>query len=230
MPLIAQNLELIRKKMQSAADRAGRSVDEILLIAVSKRFPEEAVREAFRAGQTRFGENRVQEAEQKIPALADLPLEWHFIGHLQTNKVKKIIPLVHLIHGVDNPRLVAALQQEAEKRPGPVNILLQVNVGGEEQKSGVDESDFESLLSALSEAPNLSCRGLMTVPPYEDDPERVRPYFRRLRELGERYRSDFLAPEARLELSMGMSHDFHVAIEEGATMIRVGTSIFGERV
>lgn len=229
MTNIQKNIEFIRKQMREACSKAGRNSGDVKLVAVSKLHPAEAVREAHAAGQFIFGENRVQETEKKIQTLNDLLLEWHFIGHLQTNKVKKVLPLISMIHTVDSDRLVDALQTEAEKLDRSIEVLLQVNVGGEEQKSGVEEKELEALVQALETAPRLICRGLMTVPPYEEDVEKVRPYFQLLRELSEKYKQH-LAPEGKLiELSMGMSHDFPVAIEEGATLIRVGTAIFGAR-
>ncbi|MDP8243991.1 MAG: YggS family pyridoxal phosphate-dependent enzyme [Candidatus Hinthialibacter antarcticus] len=229
MTTIQHNLETIRQQMSESCIQAGRDPEDVKLVAVSKLHPAEAVRVAYAAGQLVFGENRVQETAQKIPTLSDLPLVWHFIGHLQTNKIKKVLPLVSMIHTVDSDRLIAALQIEAEKLDRTIDVLLQVNVGGEEQKSGVGDDELETLIRALESAPRLICRGLMTVPPYEEDTEKVRPYFAKLRELGERYKVNLSPPGQRLELSMGMSHDFHVAIEEGATLIRIGTAIFGAR-
>ncbi|MBZ0257905.1 YggS family pyridoxal phosphate-dependent enzyme [bacterium] len=229
MTNIQNNIEIIRNQMIEACEKAGRNPEDVKLVAVSKLHPAEAVREAYAAGQLIFGENRVQETEKKIPTLNDLPLEWHFIGHLQTNKVKKVLPLVSMIHTIDSDRLIAALQSEAEKIDRSVGVLLQVNVGGEEQKSGVSEKELETLIGALEAAPRLVCRGLMTVPPYEEDVEKVRPYFRSLRELSETYKRHLASQGKPIELSMGMSHDFRVAIEEGATLIRIGTAIFGAR-
>lgn len=229
MTNIQNNIEIIRNQMAQACEKAGRKPEDVKLVAVSKLHPAEAVREAYAARQLIFGENRVQETEKKIPTLGDLPLEWHFIGHLQTNKVKKVLPLVSMIHTIDSDRLIAALQSEAEKIDRSVDVLLQVNVGGEQQKSGISEKELETLIGALEAAPRLICRGLMTVPPYEEDVEKVRPYFRSLRKLSEKYKHN-LAPQGKpAELSMGMSHDFLVAIEEGATLIRIGTAIFGAR-
>ncbi len=229
MKNIKQNIDNIREQMELACENAGRDPKEVRLVAVSKLHPAGLVREAYAAGQMVFGENRVQETAQKIPTLNDLPLEWHFIGHLQTNKIKKVVPLVSMIHTVDSERLIEALQAECEKIDTSIDVLLQVNVGGEDQKYGVSASEIEYLLTALQNAPRLSCRGLMTVPPYEEDVEQVRPYFAQLRELGEKYKDNLCQAERPIELSMGMSHDFHVAIEEGATLIRIGTAIFGAR-
>ena len=226
---IKSNLVAIQNQIAASCVKAGRNPSDVKLIAVSKLHPAEAIREAHAAGHLIFGENRVQETAQKIPTLSDLPLEWHFIGHLQTNKIKKVLPLVSMIHTVDSERLIAALEAECEKNDREIDVLLQVNVGGEEQKSGVGDNELGQLFKALDQAPHLRCRGLMTVPPYEEDAEKVRPYFAKLRELSEQYRSRLVAYGERVELSMGMSHDFHVAIEEGATLIRIGTAIFGAR-
>ncbi len=230
MNSISDSVRIIQDRIHSVAERCGRNASDITLVAVSKTYPPEIVREAYNAGLRVFGENRVQEAEKKIAELSDLQAEWHLIGHLQTNKVKKVLPLFHLIHSVDSPKLIGVIDREMEKVGRTADVLLQVNVGEEESKSGVAAGELETLLEALQNAPRIRCRGLMTIPPYEPDPDEVRPYFKALRELGERYRNDLLGVEERLELSMGMSHDFHAAIEEGATLIRVGTAIFGARV
>ncbi|HQH72141.1 MAG TPA: YggS family pyridoxal phosphate-dependent enzyme, partial [bacterium] len=161
--------------------------------------------------------------------LRDLDLEWHLVGHLQTNKVKKAVQLFDWIHSIDSPKRIAELERESAKTDRIVEVLLQLNISGEETKSGGREEDLEALIAALRDAPRVRCRGLMTIPPFEEDPERTRPYFRRLREIGEQYREHWLAPGVKLELSMGMSHDFAVAIEEGATLVRIGTAIFGSR-
>jgi pyridoxal phosphate enzyme (YggS family) len=229
MSTIADHLRRVLDQIQEAACHCGRNPDEVRLVAVSKTHPAEAVFEAYTAGQRIFGENKVQEAEQKQSRLAPFPIEWHLIGHLQTNKAKKAVSAFTLIHSVDSPRLIQALETEAAKRAITQHVLLQVNISQEESKSGASVAELETLIQALQQAPHLQCRGLMTIPPYEDDPESVRGYFQTLRTLGEQYRSDLLPPDATLELSMGMSHDFRPAIEEGATYVRIGTAIFGER-
>jgi pyridoxal phosphate enzyme (YggS family) len=225
---LKERIEEILAQVHSAAGQAGRNPEEIRVLAVSKTHPAPLIREAYACGLTCFGENRVQEAEGKMTELKDLPLEWHLIGQLQTNKVKKALSLFSCIHSVDRPKLVHVLDREAEETQREIRVFLQVNIGEEESKAGVSEEDFERLLQSALEAPRLKVQGLMTVPPYFEDPEDVRPYFRRLRELGERYRQE-LVGDGRLELSMGMTHDFPVAIQEGATLVRIGTAIFGTR-
>lgn len=228
MHSIADNLHHIQETIEKAAEKSCRNPHEIRLLAVSKTHPAEALLEAYNAGQTLFGENRVQEAEQKSEPLATLPLEWHLIGHLQTNKTKKAVSLFSLLHTVDSSRLAQAIHHEAEKANKIQDILLQINIAEETQKFGASLQDFEALLATVTQCSHLRCRGLMIIPPYFDSPELVRGYFRALRELGEQYKND-LVGENSLELSMGMSHDYPVAIEEGATLIRVGTAIFGSR-
>jgi pyridoxal phosphate enzyme (YggS family) len=187
------------------------------------------LRWAFELGLTTFGENRVQEFLRKWEELKDLPIEWHFIGRLQSNKVKYIIDKVKLIHSVDRTSLVDELQKRATKKGiGKVPVLLEVNVGGEETKGGVEPENTPALLEYILEnAPSLEVRGLMTIPPYRENPEEVRPYFARLRELRDNLEKAFGLKLP--ELSMGMSHDYEVAIEEGATIVRIGSAIFGER-
>jgi len=226
---IVDQVKHVQESVIRAAQRCGRNPSDICVVAVSKTHPPEAIRDGYAAGLRIFGENRVQEAEEKIRSLADLGAEWHLVGHLQTNKVKKVLPLFRLIHSVDSPRLIEALESEAEYRNQRVSILLQVNLSGETTKFGAACEDLESLLVALRNAPHLQCRGLMTLPPFVEDPEEVRPFFRRLRQLGERYRVDLVGSGSQVELSMGMTHDFPIAIEEGATIVRIGTAIFGSR-
>jgi hypothetical protein len=227
--VIAERVAAVRDRMARAAARAGRSADEIGLVAVSKTQPPEAVREAFAAGVRIFGENRVQEAEAKAKALADLRgqgLEWHLVGHLQANKAKKAnaFALVHSLDGLDLGQRLARLAAEEGR---VVQALVQVDLAGEETKFGVPEAEVLPLLESLREAVSLRLEGLMVLPPYVDDPAAARPYFQRLRRLrDEALRRGLLAGGT---LSMGMSHDFEVAIEEGATLVRVGTGIFGER-
>lgn len=201
-------------------------------MAVSKTFPAEAIREAYQAGQRLFGENRVQEFAGKAAALADLAdAEWHMIGHLQSNKASKAVEVFSAIDSVDSLRLAEKLNAAAEKSGKRLPVLIEVNVGGEEAKSGVapDSPELQQLLVAAARLDFLQFRGLMTVPPFTDDPQQARPYFRRLRELRDQIAAGRL-PAVSLEvLSMGMSHDFEVAIEEGSTCVRLGTAIFGER-
>ncbi len=229
MNSIASSIQKIQENILQTAQGCGRDPSSIQLIAVSKTQPLAAILEAHRAGLRVFGENRVQEAEEKIAELSDLQMEWHLIGHLQSNKVKKAFPLFSLIHSVDSPKLIADLEMEAVRRDRTVAILLQLNLSGEESKFGAGEGELENLLASMQKAPHLHCRGLMTIPPFVDNPEEVRPFFRQLRKLGEKYQSDLLQSGGKMILSMGMTHDFQVAIEEGATMVRIGTAIFGNR-
>jgi hypothetical protein len=223
---LAARLADVRERLAAAARRAGRRADDIALVAVSKTHPVELLRAAVAAGQTLFGENRVQEALPKIDALAGAA-RWHLIGHLQTNKVNQAVGRFELIHSVDSVRLIEALEARAARLPIVQPILLQLNVAGEASKFGAPPEELPALLDALAAAPHLRAEGLMTMPPYDPDPEAGRPHFTRLRELMAE-----LPPVAHFtprRLSMGMSGDYEVAIEEGATLLRVGTAIFGER-
>ena len=227
---IAENLGSVRERGAEAARRAGRGESEVKLMAVCKTFPAEAIRDAYAAGQRLFGENRVQEFGEKAPRVADLVgLEMHLIGHLQSNKANKAAELFQAVDSVDSIKLAERLNAAAEKLGKKLPVLIEVNVGGEEAKSGVDPSvdAIGAILSAAHTLANLEFRGLMTVPPYTEDPEGARPYFRKLRELQDEVAK---RQSVRLDvLSMGMSHDFEVAIEEGSTCVRVGTAIFGVR-
>ncbi|MET0622949.1 MAG: YggS family pyridoxal phosphate-dependent enzyme [Pyrinomonadaceae bacterium] len=223
-------------RIAEAARRAGRDPREVTLVAVSKTHPAALVREAVAAGLRDFGENRVQEAEGKIAELkADLPdARWHLIGHLQPNKARRAARLFDLIHTVDSAALVQRLERIcAEDARDSLDVLVQVDLAGEETKSGVTEKELPEVFEALKDCGRVRCRGLMTLPPFFDDAERVRPYFRRLRELRDEWRGrgafGVAGGGGAGELSMGMSHDFEVAVEEGATLVRVGTSVFGER-
>jgi hypothetical protein len=228
--VIAERLAVVRARIARAAARAGRRSADVTLVAVSKTFPAEAVREAFAAGVRDFGENKVQEAESKLPALHELRVQgarFHLVGHLQGNKAKKALALFDLVHSVDSIDLGRRLERLAAERQRPVEILVQVELVAEETKFGLDEAHLFPALEALRGLKEVRVRGLMTLPPFEEDPERTRPHFRRLRELLER--ADRAGLLHARELSMGMSHDLEVAIEEGATLVRVGTAIFGER-
>ena len=220
---LQENLAAIRKRIEQAAKRAGRVASEIKLVAVSKTHPASVLREAISAGITVFGENKVQEAESKIDEIGRDATEWHLIGHLQSNKVRKAVQLFDVIHSVDSLELATRLERicEEENRDA-LSVFAQVDLAGEETKSGVRPSDLPELVSYLQTCKHLTLNGLMILPPFYDDPEATRPFFRRLREI-----RDIILPVG--ELSMGMSHDFEVAIEEGATVIRVGTAIFGQR-
>jgi pyridoxal phosphate enzyme (YggS family) len=226
---IALNLSTVRRRMNAAAQRAGRSPESVRLIAVSKTFPIDAVLAAVRAGQRDFGENRVQEGLDKIAATSGLNLEWHLIGHLQSNKARRAAAAFHWIHSVDSLELLRKLDAGAADAGSRPQILLQVDLAKEATKFGADREHLEDLCRAAAQCRAVQLRGLMTVPPIAEDPEDARRWFVELREV----RDDMLArglPAAWLqELSMGMSHDCEVAIEEGATMVRVGTAIFGRR-
>lgn len=224
---IAGRLSEIRARMDAAARRAGRDPASVTLVAVSKTHPAERVRAALDAGQIVFGENRMQEALPKIEALADTPARWHLIGHLQSNKARQAAGRFELIHSVDSVNLIQELETRAAAAGIVQKILLQINVSGEESKFGASPSEIPALLDALSRAPHLSADGLMTIPPLTETAEISRPHFKRLRELIASIPAD--APFTSRHLSMGMSDDFEVAIEEGATLIRVGTAIFGSR-
>lgn len=229
---ILENISVIRERITAAARRASRSPNDIDLMAVSKTHPPERVREAHAAGLRLFGENRVQEFAGKAAALADLAgAQWHMIGHLQSNKAGKAVELFGAVDSVDSVKLAEKLDAAARSTGKNLAVLIEINVGGEAAKSGVapDSRDLEELLLAAPRFEALEFRGLMTVPPFADDPEHARPYFRQLRGLRDALAARKL-PAVRMDvLSMGMSHDFEVAIEEGSTCVRVGTAIFGER-
>jgi PLP dependent protein len=229
---ISENLAVVRERMDQAALRAGRPSGEIGLMAVSKTQPPDRIREAYDAGQRLFGENRVQEFAGKADALRDLhAAEWHMIGHLQTNKAAKTAELFRVVDSVDSLKLAEKLDMAARNLGKKLDVLIEINVGGEAAKSGVapDSPALDELLRAAARLNALVFRGLMTVPPFTDDPEEARPYFRKLRELRDTIAVRKLPGVAMDQLSMGMSHDFEVAIEEGSTCVRVGTAIFGER-
>jgi pyridoxal phosphate enzyme (YggS family) len=226
MDQIRRNLEKVKRRLDDAARRAGRDPADIQLVAVTKTVGLERLKEAVATGLTLFGENYVQEAKTKIASLGP-GLTWHFIGHLQSNKAKAAVELFDLIHSVDRLSLAQALEQAAARRDKLQKILLQVNLAGEASKSGTAPEHAQDLLREISKMPHLRVLGLMTMPPWFDDPERVRPYFRALRELRDRLRGLHLADLP--ELSMGMTGDFEAAISEGATLVRIGTAIFGQR-
>jgi hypothetical protein len=213
-------------RMTQAALRVGRVPESVRLVAVSKLHPAEAVGALFEAGQPIFGENYVQEAQAKMAVLPQ-EIAWHFIGHLQTNKVKDVVGRFELIHGVDSLKLARSLQERAAALNMTQAVLVQVNLAGEAQKSGIPETELPPLAEFLAESTHLRWQGLMLMPPFFDDPGRSRPFFTRLRVLAESLRASFGLPLP--ELSMGMTGDFEAAIEEGATLVRIGTRIFGER-
>jgi pyridoxal phosphate enzyme (YggS family) len=229
---IAENVAHVRQRIAAAARRSSRNVDEVTLMAVSKTFPVESVREAHETGVRVFGENRVQEFAGKADALRGLAgAEWHLIGHLQSNKVAKAVELFDAVDSIDSVKLAEKLNAAAEKMGKTLRVLIEINVGGEVAKSGIDlgSGELGRILINAETWKNLAVRGLMTVPPYTGDPEGARPYFRRLREIREKIAARHMPGVSMHALSMGMSHDFEVAIEEGATCVRVGTAIFGDR-
>jgi pyridoxal phosphate enzyme (YggS family) len=229
---LPDNIEAIRQRIESAARRAGRRPEEIALMAVTKTHPPERIREAYAAGLRKFGENRVQEFAGKAAALADLAgAEWHMIGHLQTNKAGKAAELFSAVDSIDSLKLAEKLDAASRALNKRLSVLIEINVGGEAAKSGVprDSRELEGLLLAAPRFEALEFRGLMTVPPFADDPEEARPYFRKLRELRDAIAARKLPAVSMALLSVGMSHDFEVAIEEGSTCVRVGTAIFGGR-
>ncbi len=226
---LAERLSRIRERIAAAAARSGRSADAVRLVAVSKTFGPDAVRAAFAAGQVDFGENRVQEALAKQAALPDLPLRWHLIGHLQSNKANKVPGAFACVQSVDSADLLARLSRAAESAGTVLPVLIQVDLAHEATKSGAEPADVRPMIARAGELPGVRVEGLMLLPPYSDDPEQVRPWFRRLRELRDTLLSEGVPASQLAELSMGMSHDFDVAVEEGATIVRVGSAIFGER-
>jgi pyridoxal phosphate enzyme (YggS family) len=229
---VAQNIAFIEERIAAAALRAGRNPDDVTLMAVSKTQPPERIREAYDAGLRVFGENRIQEFAGKAGALRDLrAAEWHMIGHLQTNKAATTAELFRAVDSIDSLKLAEKLDAAARKPGRKLDVLVEINVGGEAAKSGVapHSAALEELLIAAPRLEALVFRGLMTVPPFTGDPQGARPYFRKLRELRETIAARKLPAVAMDQLSMGMSHDFEVAIEEGSTCVRVGTAIFGER-
>ena len=227
---LLDNLKEIYRKMAHAAMRAGREPSKVKLIAVTKTVDVDLIKKAVDIGLREFGENRVQEAQKKISNLkseiSNSKIIWHLIGHLQKNKVKTAVGLFDLVHSVDSPELAEEIDSQAAKINKVQRVLIQVKLSEEESKHGVAEDDLFGLVRKIASLGNLQLEGLMTLPPFFEEPERARPYFRKLSELRKGLEKEgFRLPE----LSMGMSHDFEVAIEEGATMVRVGTAIFGER-
>ena len=226
---ISSNLAAVRGRLERAARAAGRDPADIRLVAVSKTFPAAAVREAFAAGQVDFGENRVQEALQKIRETAELHSRWHLVGHLQSNKARKVAGPFAYVHSVDSVELLTRLDQAATAEGAAPKLLIQVDLAGEATKFGAPESALPQLVEAAGGLHSAELVGLMLLPPYSEDPEQSRPWFRRLREIRDGLVKQGVPASRLRELSMGMSHDFEVAIAEGATMVRVGTAIFGER-
>ncbi|MCG6922919.1 MAG: YggS family pyridoxal phosphate-dependent enzyme [Acidobacteria bacterium] len=228
--MIEDRVAAVRQRIARAAERASRLPEEVTLVAVSKTWPAEAVRAAFAAGVRHFGENRVQEADAKIEGLTELRasgLRWHLVGHLQSNKARKAAALFDVIQSVHSVELAGRLARAGADLGRTLRVLVQVDLAGEAGKSGLAESAVEGALRRMRDLDGLRVEGLMVLPPYLDDPEEVRPYFARLRGLRDRVAAAGLLDGT--ELSMGMSHDFETAVEEGATIVRVGTAIFGER-
>jgi pyridoxal phosphate enzyme (YggS family) len=227
---IAENLALARSRIDAAARRAGRDPSAITLVAVSKTFDADHVRAAWAAGQRDFGENKVQEAVQKMAATADLAgVRWHLIGHLQSNKARRAAEFA-VVHSIDSLDVLRRLDAAAAAQGTAPEILVQVDLAGEQTKFGASEAEIEGLARAALDAHTVRLVGLMLLPPWNDNQEETRPWFRRLRALKDRLLAAGLPAEALRHLSMGMSHDFEAAVEEGATIVRVGTAIFGKRV
>ena len=227
---LRDRFEDVRVRVDTAARRSQRSPDDVSLVAISKTHPPETIRAAMDLGITDFGENRVQEAEAKIIELGRGSARWHLVGHLQTNKARRAVRLFDYIHSLDSVDLAQRLDDicQTDGR-AELPVLIQINLGGEETKTGIKPHDLPELLATVENCQRLRLIGLMTLPPYFENPDCARPYFKTLRELRDDLRKQGHFAEHGGELSMGMSHDFEIAIEEGATMVRVGTAIFGER-
>ena len=227
---IRGRFEEVTSRIRAAASSAGRAPDEISLIAVSKTHPPDVLLRAIEAGVLDLGENRVQEAESKIEEIGRERVRWHLIGHLQANKARRAVQLFDVIHSLDSPSLAQRLDRLCrEESRDALPVLIQIDLAGEVTKSGISEAELPELVSTVNSCERLKLIGLMTVPPFFEDTELVRPYFRRLRLLRDSLKTQGFFGEESGALSMGMSHDFEVAIQEGATMVRVGTAIFGER-
>ena len=224
---IARNLEAVRQRIASAARRAGRDPEAVTLVGVSKTVPVERVREAIAAGLLDLGENRVQEAREKAPSLP-AKVRWHLVGHLQSNKAAHAARLFKVVHSIDSVEILGKLDQAASKEGRRIDALVQVDLAGEATKFGIEEGRIDEVLDAAASCGSVAVRGLMNLPPYDPDPEKARPHFRRLRRLLEEARARH--PGLALDrLSMGMTEDFEVAVEEGSTLVRVGRALFGER-
>jgi len=224
---IAENLLRVRQQVDETAANCDRDPAEIRILAVSKTMPSNRILEAYACGQRMFGENRVQEVREKIPGIEPSDIIWHFIGHLQSNKSRIAVELFDVIQSVDSAKLAKRLNRHCEELGKALEIFIQVNISGESRKSGIGPEQVPELVRVIEQLPNLHLSGLMTIPPFFEDPEKVRPYFRRMKELQDELNQDREQP--LWELSMGMSGDFRVAVEEGATIIRLGTVIFGPR-
>jgi len=227
--VIADNLRAVRTRIDAAARRVSRDPGDVTLIAVSKTFPSDHVRAAAAAGQLDFGENKVQEALQKIDETADINVRWHLIGHLQSNKARKAGAPFACIHSIDSVGLLERVDSAAAEAGSTPDVLVQVDLAGEETKFGAPTDAARRIIDAALEAKAVKLAGLMIVPPWNEDQEQTRPWFKRLRELRDQWVAGGIAPNSLRHLSMGMSHDFEAAIEEGSTLVRVGTAIFGKR-
>jgi PLP dependent protein len=227
---LRERLHRVRQTISSCARRCRRAPEEITLIAVTKTHPAETLREAIDLGVEDLGENRVQEAEEKIVELGRNAARWHLIGHLQANKARRAVKLFDCIHSVDSIALAQRLDRIcAEEERATLPLLVQVDLAGEETKSGINKNELEELAETIKDSDHLELTGLMILPPFFEDPESARPYFRKLRELRDELKGKGYFGDRAGELSMGMTHDFEIAIEEGATLLRIGTAIFGER-
>ncbi len=226
MTKLADNILSVRERVRRSAERSGRTAEDITLIAVTKTHPPETVREAVENGITDIGENRVQEAEKKHSELTELPVRWHFIGHIQRNKVKNVLRFSSILHSVDSVGLAGEIDKRTVQ---PVDIFVEINIGEEEAKSGIYAEEAIDFLKKIRKFPNLNCLGLMAIPPWMDDPEDARPYFRSMAEIQREVNRMSVFDTPLSELSMGMTDDFETAVEEGATMVRVGRAIFGPR-
>ena len=227
---LAERLTRVRARMAAAAERSGRAGEDVSLIAISKTHPSAVVSKLIELGAKDVGENRVQEAEGKIAEVGRDRARWHLVGHLQANKARRAVSLFDVIHSLDSIDLARRLDRLCvEEGREKLSVLIQVDLGHEETKSGIDETELERLVDELGPLNRLQLIGLMTLPPFFEDPERNRPFFRKLRELRDGLGARGAFGDGKGELSMGMTHDFEVAIEEGATMVRIGTAIFGER-
>jgi pyridoxal phosphate enzyme (YggS family) len=226
---LKQRLEHIKQRIRQAAESCKRDADSVRLVAVSKTIAADIVKEAIEAGVTILGESYVQEARAKFKALVQYPVSWHFIGHLQSNKAKYAVRLFDLIHSVDSLKLARELDKQARKVDKIQQILVQVNTSAEDTKSGISTGEASRLVAEISQLKNLVVKGLMTMPPYFYQPEKAQPFFAALREMRDQIKEQALPQVSLDELSMGMTGDFEVAIKEGATLVRIGTAIFGER-
>jgi pyridoxal phosphate enzyme (YggS family) len=230
LPTLRDRFADVRERIASAARAAGRSPDDITLVAITKTHPVETLKAAIDLGAKDLGENRVQEAEQKITELGREAVRWHLVGHLQTNKARRAVQLFDVIHSLDSSALAERLDRLCtEEGRQSLDVLVQIDLGGEKTKTGISPAELPTLLSTMQQCTRLHVRGLMTLPPYFENPDCSRPFFKTLRQLRDELQAQGHFGAAKGELSMGMSHDFPVAIEEGATMIRVGTDLFGER-